>query len=116
MKRCVLHPSNQQVRRQIAALQRALHELHAVQGGLGQRLKIESRARQQVLGELIDFDHFALELAREIRITLRVLQKVDEHANSGQRRSNLVRDGRQELALILELFGDALGHLVDGAG
>ncbi len=77
--------------------------------------ELEPRAREQLADDIVEHDDLALELVERTQRVV-VARRVDQDADVAERRAQLVRHGREQLALIPHLRLDALGHVVDRIG
>ena len=58
----------------------------------------------------------ALDLVERLGVFRVVPRELEQHAHARQRRADLVRHAREQLALVGHLLLDAIGHGVDGVG
>ncbi len=80
--------------------------------------EIEPRGREDVGDQALELVEVAGDvrqhLARDVGVAFE--REIEGHASAGERGAQLVRDVGEELALGAEQRGQALGHLVEGAG
>jgi len=97
-------------RRQARPLERATPRVGGVDGRPRQRRELDPRAREQLRHERVHLDDLALDLGGARIVDAALARELEQQADACQRRSYLVRHGRQELALVSELLLDLLGH------
>jgi len=87
------------------------HELAEVELPPVEVAELEARLREQPADQVVEHEHLALELRERLRV-VRVARGLDQHAHVAERRAQLVRHRREELALVGELLLDLRRHLV----
>ncbi len=92
----------------------------AAQGLLGADLlggeggEVDAGGGEEIADELVDLDDLAIDLVEGVRGLAAVARDLGEEADAGEGGAQLVRDGGEELALVVELLLDAGGHVVHG--
>jgi len=77
-----------------------------------ERAELEPRRSEQPPDQIIEQEDFALELVERFHVA-GIARGLDQHAHVAERRAQLVRDRREQLALIRELRLDLGRHVVE---
>ena len=96
------------------ALERAARDVDGVERAHREVGEVEARAREQMPHERVDLEDLALELVERLGVAAARAPELEQHADARERRADLVRDAREQLALIADLLLDASRHVVDG--
>ena len=108
------HRRRQLVRAFARTLERAPRDLARLQRLARDGLELQPRAREQLAHQRVDLDRLAFDVVERGRGDARLARDLDQQADPRERRPQLVRHGRQQLALLGQLLLQPDRHVVEG--